>query len=197
MIIVISGPSGSGKSTIVSLLKKEDFYYSISFTTRKKRESEINGKDYFFVSEKEFKEMIKKGKFLEYAKVYGNYYGTLKENVVKALKEKKDVILDLDTKGSLNVKRIFKDDAILIFIITDSIDTLKERLIKRKTESKEEFERRINAVKKEIKDGKKFDYIILNKSVDGALKEIKDIINSERKKVKRNLNILENFLKNL
>lgn len=197
MIIVISGPSGSGKSTIVSILKKENFYYSISVTTRKKRESEIHGKDYFFVSEKEFKDMIKEGKFLEYAKVYGNYYGTPKDNVLKALKEKKDVILDLDTKGSLNVKKIFKDDAILIFIITDSIDTLKERLIKRQTESKEEFERRINAVKKEIKDGKKFDYIILNKSVDGALNEIKEIINSEKKKIKRNLNILDNFLKNL
>lgn len=197
MIIVISGPSGSGKSTIVSSLKKEDFYYSISVTTREKRECEIHGKDYYFVSKDDFKKMIKEGKFLEFANVYGNYYGTLKKNIKDALKAKKDIILDLDTKGSLNVKKIFKDEAILIFLITDSIETLKERLLKRKTENKEAFERRIKAVRKEIKDGKKFDYIVLNKSIDGALKEIKDIINSERKKIKRNIPVLENFLKNL
>uniref|UniRef100_A0A7C4YHD6 Guanylate kinase n=1 Tax=candidate division WOR-3 bacterium TaxID=2052148 RepID=A0A7C4YHD6_UNCW3 len=197
MIIVISGPSGSGKSTIVSELKKENYLYSISVTTRKKRENEINGRDYFFVSVEEFKKMIEEGKFLEYAKVYGNYYGTLKKTIYNALKENKDIILDLDTKGSIRIKKLFKDDALLIFLLTDTIETLKERLLKRSTENEEEIRKRINAVKKEIKDAKKFDYIVMNMSIDGTIEEIKNIIASERKKISRNLHILENFLKNL
>lgn len=187
MLIVISGPSGSGKGTIIKeVLKKiPDLIYSISYTTRPKREGEIDGKDYFFIDNDKFKELIKKDFFLEWAKVYDYYYGTNKDFVLERLNEGKDIILEIEIQGAKKIKEIYnKRSTVFIFIVPPDFNELKKRILNRKRgESEEEINKRMDFAKKEIEESKNYDYLIINDNIGKAAKKIIDIINKERRKI--------------
>ncbi|MGC8611664.1 MAG: guanylate kinase [Athalassotoga sp.] len=182
----MSGPSGAGKTTIVkmALPEIEGIEFSVSYTTRPKRENEVEGVDYFFVDEKTFRELIKKGEFLEWAEVHGHLYGTSKKFVEERLEKGKNLLLDVDVKGALNIKKIYKD-GIFIFVAPPSFKELKERLLKRHTESKDDFEKRIEDAKFELSQISKFDYLIVNREINTAVKELVSIIIAEQLKVSR------------
>lgn len=181
-IFVISGPSGSGKTTLArellkqSLLKKK-LTKTISLTTRPRRRGEKQGRDYFFVSEEEFKSLLKKNKILEYTRYLNYYYGTPKEFIEKLLKKNKNILLCLDLKGVKAIKRLYPQNTTSIFIMPPSLEVLKER-IKRRTPQikKEELSARLSLAKKEIKKKKNFDYCIVNKDLKESLRNLKEII---------------------
>ena len=181
-LIVISGPSGVGKGTIIkNLLKSEKHKLAISMTTRPIREGEKHGVHYYFVTKNEFIENIKNNNFIEYAEVYkGIYYGTLKSEVERTLKNNINVILEIDIEGALYIKKIYKD-AILIFIEPPSIEELEKRLRERKTEQEDKIIERINKAHYELKMKDKYDYIVINDNVEKATKEIENIIENETK----------------
>lgn len=187
MLIVISGPSGSGKGTIIKevLKKMPDLIYSISYTTRPKREGEIEGKDYFFIDDNKFEELIEKDFFLEWAKVYDYYYGTSKDFVLDRLNEGKDIILEIEIQGAKKIKEIYnKKCVVFIFIAPPDFNELKRRILNRKRgESDEEINKRMNFAKKEIEESKNYDYIVINDNISKATKKIIDIINKERRKI--------------
>ena len=160
-LIILSGPSGAGKGTIHTELMKHssNLKYSTSMTTREPRKGEVNGKDYFFVSEEEFKKEIENDAFIEYAVVHGNYYGTLKREVERDLDNGFDVILEIDIQGAINVKSK-KPDGIFIFIMPPSMKELKNRLIKRGTETKDKLVERFKNAYKEINEMTKYNYVV-------------------------------------
>ncbi|SNR81345.1 guanylate kinase [Desulfurobacterium atlanticum] len=186
LLIVISAPSGTGKTTLVNMLMKEipTLEFSISCTTRKPRPGEVNGKDYYFLSLEEFEKKIENNELLEWAEVYGNFYGTPKDKVLQALKEGKDILLDIDTQGALQVKKNYPD-AVLIFILPPSLKELEKRLKKRGTEDPETIERRLLIAHKEISLATKYDYIIVNDQIERAFENLKSIITAERWKTHR------------
>ena len=177
--IIISGPSGAGKGTICDKLIRElDAAYSISCTTRKPREGEINGVDYYFIGTDEFLKKIENGEFLEYNNYNGNYYGTLKSSVLDNISNGKDVFLEIDVNGAHNIKKVF-DDALLIYIAPPSIEILRNRLISRNTESIDTIEKRLKIAEKELKEIDFYDYVVVNNDKNEAVKEIKAIILKE------------------
>ena len=180
-LIVISGPSGAGKDTLVGELLKnnKDIYLSISMTTRDKRNSEVDGKDYYFVSEKEFIKNIEDNNFIEYAKVYDKYYGTPKNEVEKRLSSGIDVVLVIDITGALNIKKIYKD-AIFIFIMPPDLKTLMERVIKRNRDPKDKMLKRFKEDYKLINEFNKYNYVVVNDNVSDALKKINAILLSSK-----------------
>lgn len=182
-LFIISGPSGVGKSTLVSSAMKRvgGVELSISATTRKPRIGETPGVEYHFISNEEFDEKVKKNEFLEWAKVHSNKYGTLRSLVRDHLQKEKDVILELDVQGALNVKEKVPN-VILIFIKPPSQEKLKERLVKRRTESKKDVEHRLKTAEVEMKFANKYDYIIENKDLKQAIEELVKIIENERAK---------------
>lgn len=182
-IFVISGPSGSGKGTLIKRLLEEQkgIASSVSATTRPPRTGEAEGKDYHFLSEKEFERKLSEGEFLEFARVHGCYYGTLNTEVEQKLNEGVDVILEIDPQGAFQVKEK-KPDAILIFIKPPSVEDLEKRLRGRGTESEEVIRRRVNDAQNELKQESKYDYVIINKDKDKASKELLEIIESKRGK---------------
>ena len=196
ILIVVAGPSGVGKGTVCAKLfeKKEEIDFSVSATTRKARNKEIDGVNYFFVSHDKFNEMIVNGKFLEYADVFGNKYGTPKEYVMSKLNEGKDVLLEIDVQGAMMVMESYSQ-AIFIFILPPSIDELEKRLINRKTENKEQLELRLNKAKLEIGYAEKFDYVVVNDDVNRAANEIISIIMSEKCSTKRNKKVIKDLIK--
>ena len=176
--IVISGPGGVGKDTIAKeLVNKGIAIYSVSMTTRKKRSNEIDGKDYFFVDINTFENNIKDGKILEYTLFNGNYYGTPNEFIKETTNNGDNVIAILEIKGAINAKKIFSD-AITIFIMPPSFDELERRLRGRKSEDDNIISERLNIAKEEIKCKDKYDYIVINNTVDEAVLEIENIINN-------------------
>ena len=179
-LFVISAPSGSGKTTIVKYILNtfHELTYSISATTRAKRSREIDGKDYFFITNEEFEQKVKNNEFIEWQKFYDYYYGTLSNHVYSKLKQGKPVVLELDVKGALNLKKIFPN-AVLIFIKPPELDELKKRLKKRNSESEIDFEKRIQRAKMELSFAGKFDYCITNKNLTKAEEEVKKIIEKE------------------
>jgi len=182
-LFVISGPSGVGKTSIIrSVLERvKNVVFSVSCTTRKQRPGEINGVDYFFISQEEFDEMIRSNKFLEWAKVHDNYYGTPSDFVFKHMDDGNDVILDIDVQGALNVKRNFAK-AKFIFIAPPSYQTLGERLKRRGTESEEKIQRRLETARKEIKYIPEFEYLIINEDLESSITNLISIIYAERLK---------------
>lgn len=183
-IFIISAPSGCGKTTLCKRLLKMGLglFNSPSMTTRPKRRGETEGRDYYFVSKDKFKELISKNRFLEWTKTYGWYYGTPKNTVEKALKNGKDVLLSIDVKGAVKIKRLYPG-TVSIFILPPSINELKERLKKRNADNKKEINKRLKIVKKEISFANKYDYCVVNDSVTSAIRKLKTIIISERRKV--------------
>jgi len=179
-IIVISGPSGSGKTTISKKLLKEipGSILSISATTRKPRKDELENIDYFFVTEDEFKRDISEGKFLEWEKIHGNFYGTYKNTIKEALNNGKIIIMDIDPKGGLNVKKIYPE-AVLIFLKTISREQLIERLKKRNTETSEDISLRMKRVDEELAISKKYDYIIENVNINEVIKKILEYVKKD------------------
>ncbi|CUT00338.1 guanylate kinase [Candidatus Kryptonium thompsonii] len=158
-LIVVSAPSGSGKTTIAKkILEKFPFMkFSVSATTRPKRNGEVDGKDYFFLSREEFEKKIQNGELLEWEEIYGNYYGTLKSVVESALKNGDILVFDVDVNGAISIKEKFPEDSVLIFIKPPNMETLKERLKRRKTESEEQIKRRLERVPMELEKAKYFD----------------------------------------
>ena len=185
-ILIISGPSGCGKSSLLKeILKKEkNIYFSISTTTRRKREGEVEGVDYFFISEEEFSEGVDNGLFLEWAKVHGNYYGTSLSSVMKALKQGKLVIFDIDIQGHKSIRKEFDKITTSLFITTPNQKSLKERLINRGTDSNEAVERRLKNALSEMTKIEEFDYLFVNDDFDETLKNLHSIIESSRLKSK-------------
>lgn len=195
IIVVISGPSGSGKGTIVNeLIKNEQYALSISATTRKPRIGEKEGIHYFFMSKEEFLEMINKEELVEWAEFCDNYYGTPKSYIEDKINKGKDVILEIEVQGALQVKKIYPE-AILIFIIPPSLTELKNRLLKRGTETSEIIEKRLMRAVEELDFVKEYDYLLVNDSIDNVVKEINMIIKTEHFKANRRTSLIEKIKK--
>lgn len=185
-LIIISGPSGVGKDTICNeLLKKnKEIYLSISMTSRGIRGSEVDGKDYYFVSKEEFDKNIKEDNFLEYALVHDQYYGTLKSEVINKLENGIDVVLVIDIVGALKIKESYKD-GIFIFIMPPTMKELIKRLINRGTEAKEKIISRFKTAYKEINEVSKYNYVVINDTVEDAVNKIESILIAEKCSVNR------------
>ena len=179
-LFVISGSSGVGKGTVIGgfLKRNPQFTLSISCTTRKMRPGEVDGVNYFFLSKDEFKDCIDNNKFLEWAEFAGNFYGTKQKYIHQCLEEGKNLILEIDTQGAIQVKQKMPE-AVLIFIAPPSFEILEKRLRGRHTEDEETIQKRLEAVKKELERAENFDYRVINDDVDRAIQNLEDIIKGE------------------
>ncbi|MGM0414499.1 MAG: guanylate kinase [Bacillota bacterium] len=185
ILFVLSGPSGVGKGTVLDRVfeQYQDVEYSVSMTTREPRPGEVDGEDYFFVSTSEFKKYKDNDGFIESACVHGNFYGTPKKFVKEALKEGRDIILEIDINGARQVRKNF-EDAVYIFLTPPSFDELKNRLIKRDSESKADLEIRLRNARSEMSDADDYDYKVVNDKVDSAAERIIEIIEKEKRRRK-------------
>jgi guanylate kinase len=176
-VIAVSAPSGTGKTTIVRKILKDypEIVFSVSATTRKRRDNEIDGVHYFFISEDEFKKKIKHNEFVEWEQFYDYYYGTFRSFIEGCVNEGKSVILEIDVHGALEIKRIYPE-AVLIFIAPPSLQELLNRLLNRQTESEEDLKKRIDRAKMELSLSYKFDYLVVNNDLSSAYSEIKVLI---------------------
>ena len=186
LLIVLSGPSGSGKNTVCDMAKEvmPNIWESVSMTSRKPRKGEVDGKDYYFVSEEEFEKNIEEDKMLEHAKFAGNYYGTPRESVQKQLDAGKDVLLVIEIQGALQIKEKIPQ-ALFVFLLPPSMKELKRRLRMRKTETEEKLMERFETAYKEINELPKYNYVIVNDKADEAARKLEAIINAEKCRVDR------------
>jgi len=182
VMIILSSPSGVGKTTITKKLqqKYKNLKISVSHTTRAPRSNEIDGVDYNFVPKKKFEELISKNEFYEYAKIFENYYGTLKKNVDNELK-KNDVIFDIDWQGTKQLSKFENLNIIKLFLITDSKTELKKRLLNRNQNTKEEVEKRFNSFDEDVKHWNDYDYVVINKNLEVCFNQIENIIINYKK----------------
>ncbi len=177
IMIVLSSPSGVGKTTLTKKIqqKYKSFKISVSHTTRSPRSNEVNGIDYNFVSHEKFQNLVKTNEFYEYAKIFGNFYGTLKKNTDKLITEN-DIIFDIDWQGTKKLSKFKNLKLIKIFLIADNKEELKKRLLKRNQNTSQEISKRLNAFDDDIKHWNDYDFIIINKNLDICFKQIEDII---------------------
>lgn len=193
LLIVVSGPSGAGKGTICKRLLEDNpsLGYSISATTRAPRTGEVNGVNYWFLSKEEFQEMIAQDGLLEWAEVYGNYYGTPAQKVRESLAQGKNIVLEIDTQGAALVREKFPD-GVYIYILPPSLEELKKRIIGRGTDSAESIERRLSCAREEMSCvAEQYNYLVLNDEVELAVNRIEAIIEAEKYQVKRSLGLLQ------
>ena len=183
IMVILSSPSGVGKTTLTKKIqqKYQSFKISVSHTTRSPRSNEVDGVDYFFVTHSKFENLIKKNEFYEHAKIFGNYYGTLKSNVDEMIL-KNDIIFDIDWQGTKQLSKYKNLKLIKIYLITNK-DELKKRLVKRNQNTSEEIEKRFNSFDENIKHWKDYDYIVINKNLEVCFKQIESIIMNEKKEL--------------
>jgi guanylate kinase len=195
ILFIISAPSGAGKTSLCKEIIKivPNLDYSISYTTREKRYGEIDGKDYYFITEEKFRKMIDSNIFAEWAEVYGNKYGTSLFTLEECEKKGIDLILDIDTKGAKNIKERY-NRGVYIFLLPPSFEDLRERLIKRGTDDIEGIEKRLKDALIEINDIYIYDYVIINNDLEKALTSLKSIIIAERHRRERVINYIDNIL---
>lgn len=198
LVLILSSPSGAGKTTLSRKLLEDDpsTELSISMTTRIPRPGEVEGKDYFFVSEKDFQKKAEEDGFLEYAEVFGNFYGTPKEDVQKALVEGKDVLLDIDWQGTQQIIQKKHSDVVSIFILPPTISALRKRLKSRGQDTDPQIEERMKTAHGELSHWAEYTYVLINNGFDETLKEIKLILEVERKKRIRQSGLVD-FVKDL
>ena len=193
MMFVLSSPSGTGKTTLTKKLEKnnKNFVISISHTTRKPRPNEIDGKDYHFVDKKKFDLLVKNNDFFEYAKIFDNYYGTLKAPVLKLLSQKKDVLFDIDWQGTQQLKNIKNLELVTFFILPPNMSTLKNRLLYRHQGQVELIQQRMRKFNEEVSHWKDYNYIVVNDDLEICYKKILDIIESEKKGISQKQDLSE------
>ncbi len=184
IMIILSSPSGVGKTTLTKKIqqKRQTFKISVSHTTRTPRSNEVEGVDYFFISKSKFEELIKEKKFYEHAKIFDNYYGTLKKNVDETILNN-DIIFDIDWQGTKQLSKYRNLNLIKIYLITDNKEELKKRLIKRNQNTPEEIEKRFNSFDEDIKHWNDYDYVIINKNLDICFQQIEKIIEEKKTKI--------------
>lgn len=180
-IYVISAPSGTGKTTIIKRLKeiRPEIRFSISAATRNPRGIEVNGKDYYFLSKDDFMKKVEAGEFVEWEEVFGNYYGTLKSELVDTVEKGEDVILEIDVKGALNIKQQFPE-SVLVFLLPPSIEELVARLTGRNTEKQEELEKRIARAELEFSFREQFDHCVVNNDLEECVNEVLELISKPK-----------------
>ncbi len=184
LLVILSSPSGVGKTTLTKKIQQKynNFKISVSHTTRKPRSNEVDGVDYYFISEDEFKKLITENSFYEYAKIYENYYGTLKDNVDSTLNEN-DILFDIDWQGTKQLSQYKKLRLIKIYLITHNKEELKKRLLKRDKSTSDNINKRFNSFDEDIKHWNDYDYILINKNLEICFKQIENIINNHKKKL--------------
>ena len=191
LLILLSGPSGTGKGTVCDLLRQKhpEISYSISATTRQPRPGEQDGVNYYFYTKEKFREMIDQGQLLEWAEVYGNFYGTPKQKVLDRLDAGEDILLEIDTQGALNVMKVMPE-GLFIFLLPPSLEELAARLKGRGTETEESLHRRLGAAVDEIKLATKYRYVVVNDKVEDAEETIANIIEAEHHRSDLNESLL-------
>ncbi len=184
IMVILSSPSGVGKTTLTKKIQQKypNFKISVSHTTRSPRSNEVDGVDYHFVSKDNFKKLIKENKFYEYAKIFENYYGTLKQSVDSTIKSN-DIIFDIDWQGTKKLSKFKNLNLIKIYLITENKEELKNRLVKRDQNTQIEVEKRYRSFDEDVKHWKDYDYIVINKNLDICFKQIESIINLIKKKL--------------
>lgn len=182
-LFIVSAPSGTGKTTICKKISEmlDNLKSSVSFTTRKARQGEVDGEDYIFITEKRFRNMITKGEFVEWAEVHGNLYGTSRKGLEKIIASGRDVILDIDTQGARQIKKSY-GNGVFIFILPPSMTELRKRLEKRMSNTREDRERRLKRAVEEIRAYKMYDYVIINDLLNCSLRKFESIILAERQR---------------
>lgn len=197
-LLVLSGPSGVGKGTVSTALMEsaDDIVFSTSLTTRKPRPNEVNGENYFFVTEEEFHEMVKNDELLEYAHVHTHYYATPKKFVFDQIEKGEIVLLEIDVQGALQIKKKYKN-VVFIFLLPPNMEELRSRIVKRGTEKPEDIDTRFNNAFKELDFVGEYDYFVVNHTVEQAVLDIKNIIAAERLRVKRHKDIKKNVTKEI
>lgn len=196
VLLVVSGPSGAGKGTICQMLREKlpDLGYSISVTTRQPRNGEVDGVNYFFKTVPQVKEMIERGELFEYAEVYGNYYGTPRQYVMEQLQSGRDVLLEIDIQGALQIKKRFPE-GVFVFIVPPSLDELSARIYKRGTDSEDVIQRRMASAASELTYAAEYDYIIVNDIAEKAAQKVLTIMEAERYRVARTYFIVDKICK--
>ena len=199
LLLVVSGPSGAGKGTICKALlnKNDQIKLSVSATTRKPRNGEVHGVNYFFIEKEEFAKMIENGEFLEYAQIYDNFYGTPKAAIIECLEKGQDVILEIEMQGARQIKEVYPE-GVFIFVLPPSLEELKSRIVGRGTETQEEIEKRFSCAFEEINQIVNYDYFIVNEDIEKSVSDVEAIICAEENKVTRyKNNIIDKFKEEL
>ena len=199
LLLVVSGPSGAAKGTICKALldKKDKIKLSVSATTRKPRNGEVHGVNYFFIEKEEFTKMVENGEFLEHAQIYDNFYGTPKAAIIECLEKGQDVILEIEMQGARQIKEVYPE-GVFIFVLPPSLEELKSRIVGRGTETQEEIEKRFSCAFEEINQIVNYDYFIVNEDIEKSVNDVEAIILSEKNKVTRyKNNIIDKFKEEL